>query len=278
MTEHLADQVLRKIDEVRPLYHCLILMAGPAGSEKMSALHEVMARTSALLVNINPHPSRWMLDLTDEVFLRLTYTDEAFRTPLMNFLTALDLAPTSSGHTKGTYKFKATRFLRELVVWLREHMVDTFEVTCHGRPRLLTEWAKGKFIRDLVNTIADTVLSAHFQDQVPEYPYFTVLITGQNREQAAQDVLRAIVRQNATPHQAIAVVDALEFLGGKRLDTCRSKYANHILNIFKKRWHGQVRVRSEPIQEVCGVEYFASDKGYRLASERVVHQNLRSTD
>ncbi|MEF3322080.1 DUF6079 family protein, partial [Campylobacter jejuni] len=71
--------------------------------------------------------------------------------------------------------------------------------------------------------------SAHFQDQAPEYPYFSMLITGQNREQAAQDALRAIAGQNRTK-QATAVLDALELLDGERLDPNRSKYAKHSLN------------------------------------------------
>ncbi|MBW2130771.1 MAG: ATP-binding protein, partial [Deltaproteobacteria bacterium] len=123
--------------------------------------------------------------------------------------------------------------------------------------------------RDLVNTIAGIVLSAHFQDQAPEYPYFSVLITGQNREQAAQDALRAIAGQNRTK-QATAVLDALGLLDGERLDSYRSKYAKHILNILKKKGHGQVVNRSELNQEVYGVEYFAPDKGYRLEPEWAV--------
>ncbi len=219
----------------------------------------------------------------DEVFLRLTNTDEEFRTALTNYAAALDLASTSSGHAKATYESKATGFLRDLVGWLQKHMTDAFEVTYQGRTKSLVEWAKGKSIRelsglasherinfrDLVNTIAGIVLSAHFQDQAPEYPYFSVLITGQNREQAAQDALRAIAGQNRTK-QATAVLDALELLDGERLDPYRSKYAKHSLNILEKKGHGQVVNRSELIQEVYGVEYFAPDKGYRLEPEWAV--------
>ncbi|HHJ40447.1 MAG TPA: BREX-3 system P-loop-containing protein BrxF, partial [Methylothermaceae bacterium] len=58
MAEPLADQVLRKIGEARELYHRLILMVGPAGSGKTSALQEVSASTSAPLVNVNLELSR----------------------------------------------------------------------------------------------------------------------------------------------------------------------------------------------------------------------------
>ena len=65
MAEPLADQVLRKISEVCSLYYRLILVVGPAGSGKTSALQEVSASTSAPLVNVNLELSRRMLDLTE---------------------------------------------------------------------------------------------------------------------------------------------------------------------------------------------------------------------
>ncbi|SMC23770.1 hypothetical protein SAMN02746041_01841 [Desulfacinum hydrothermale DSM 13146] len=65
MAEPLADQVLRKIDEARELYHRLILMVGPAGSGKTTALQEVSAFTSAPLINVNLELSCRMLDLTE---------------------------------------------------------------------------------------------------------------------------------------------------------------------------------------------------------------------
>ncbi len=206
----------------------------------------------------------------DELFLRLTNTDDEFRTTLSNYTAALDLASTSSGHAKSTYESKSSNFLRDIVQWLQKHMTDAFEVTYQGRNKTLTEWAKGKSIRDLsgiasherinfrdlVNTVAGICLSTNFQEQAPEYPCFSVLITGYNRAQAAQDAMRAIAGQNRTK-QATAVLDALELLDGERFDPYRSKYAKHILGLLKKKGHGQVVNRSELIQDVFGVEYLA---------------------
>jgi Family of unknown function (DUF6079) len=206
----------------------------------------------------------------DELFLRLTNTDEAFHAALRSYAAALDLASTASGHANSTYESKASIFLRDLVLWLQKSMTTAFEVTYQGRTKSLTEWAKGKSIRelsglasherinfrDLVNTIAGICLGAHFQDQAPEYPFFSVLITGANRAQAAQDALRAVAGQTRTK-QATAVLDALELLDGERLDPYRSKYAKYILDISKKKGDGQVVNRPELIQEVLGVEYLA---------------------
>jgi hypothetical protein len=207
---------------------------------------------------------------SDELFLRLTNADEPFRNSLKSYAAALDLASTASGHAKSTYESKASSFLRDLVQWLQKNMTTAFAVTCQGRTKSLTEWAKGKSIRelsgiasherinfrDLVNTIAGICLGPHFQDQAPDYPLFSVLITGANRAQAAQDALRAIAGQTRTK-QATAVLDALELLDADRLVPNRSKYAKHFLEIVKKKGHGQVVNRAELIQEVLGVEYLA---------------------
>ena len=229
----------------------------------------------------------------DELFLRLANTDEEFHTVLRNYAAALDLASTASGHAKSTYESKASNFLRDLVQWLQKTMTTAFEVIYQGRAKALTEWAKDKSIRelsglgshehinfrDLVDTIAGICLGTKFQDQAPDYPFFSLLITSANRTQAAQDALRAIANISArslSPQssslitkQATAVLDALELLDGERLDPYRSKYSKHILGVAKKKGHGQVVNRSELIQDVLGVEYLAP-QSLRLEPEWAV--------
>jgi len=221
----------------------------------------------------------------DEVFFHLKPSKETaseFLGYLKSYAAALDLAGSSSGHAKATYDAKATSFLRNLVTWLQKHMSEAFEVTWQGRNKSITDWAKGKSIRDLsglqpnetinfrdlVNTVAGICLSPHFDNQAPEYPFFSVLITGQNRAQAAQDALRALGGQNRTK-QATAVLDALELLDGDKLDPYKSKYAQFILGIIKKKGLGQVVNRNEIIQDDHGIE-FMNPCAYRLEPEWVI--------
>ena len=205
---------------------------------------------------------------SDEVFFRLKPTDEEFQSALKSYAAALDLATTSSGHAKATYESKANGFLRKLVQWLQKHMSDAFEVAYQGRTKSMTEWAKGKSIRDLsglspsdtinfrdlVNAIAGICLAPEFENCAPEYPFFSVLITGSNRVQAAQDALRAIAGQNRTK-QATAVLDALELFDGEKIDPYKSRYASFILNLLKAKGHGQVVNRGEIIHDDHGLEY-----------------------
>ena len=217
----------------------------------------------------------------DELFMRLTNMDDEFRAALSNYAAALDLASTSSGQAKSTYESKASTFLRDLVQWLQKNMTTAFDVTYQGKSKSIRDWAKKHSLRDMaglgphdrinfrdvINLVGGICLSPHFAEQASEYPFFSVLITGANRAQAAQDALRAIAGQNRTK-QATAVLDALELIDGDRLDPYKSKHAKHILGLLKKKGHGQVVNRSELIQDDKGVEYMNKDR-QRLEPEWV---------
>ena len=217
----------------------------------------------------------------DEVFLRLTMDDE-FRTMLSRYAAALDLAGTSSGHAKATYTAKAENLLPRLVRWLQQHMGDAFEVGYQGRRKRITDWAKGKSIRelsgigsdetinfrDLVNTVAGICLAPHFENQAPDYPTFSTVVTGDNRVQAAQEALRGITGANRT-RQATALLDALDLLDAERVDPRQSRYANTVLERLERKKAGQVLNRSEIIDASLGVEYMDA-QSQRLEPEWAV--------
>jgi succinate dehydrogenase flavin-adding protein (antitoxin of CptAB toxin-antitoxin module) len=228
---------------------------------------------------IQPHEPPHFKDdkKADEVFFRLTGQDDAFRRVLRNCAAAMDLSTTSSGHAKSVYESKASGFLRDLGQWLQEHMVTAYEVTYQGRTKKLIEWVKGKLtvatgaranVRDIVNTVASVALAARFEDQAPEYPTFSLLVTKDNRAQAVQDAMRWIAGSSRTA-QGGKVLDALELLDGERLDPTRSRYAKHIVELLGKKGQGQVLNRAEIIDTVQDVEYMAPGK-YRLEPEWVV--------
>lgn len=244
----------------------------------------VVPQRDFYLYFIQPNdPPRFRDDkASDEIFFRLKNKDEEFQTALKSYAAALDLAATSSGHAKSTYESKANGFLRKLVQWLQKHMTDAFEVTYQGLAKSMTEWAKGNSIRDLsgllphetinfrdlVNTIAGICLAPNFENEAPDYPFFSVLITGNNRAQAAQDALRALAGQNRTK-QATAVLDALGLLDGGKISPSASKYAKFIIDALKAKGHGQVVNRSELIQDDHGMEYM-NPGGLRLEPEWVI--------
>ena len=219
----------------------------------------------------------------DEVFFRLTGLDADFEGALRRYAGALALASTASGHPKQVYQSKAGDFLKEMIVWLREHLMTAFEVTSQGNTKNIPERLKSVDMRkrlglgagdrvdnllDYFNLVGSVCLAAHFESLAPEYPVFSVQVTARNRGQAVQDALRWISGRTQTK-QGAAVLDALELLDGERLAPQESRYAKHILNKFAEKGHGQVVNRGEIIQDVQGVEYMAPER-FRLEPEWVV--------
>ncbi|MEW6574017.1 MAG: BREX-3 system P-loop-containing protein BrxF [Bacillota bacterium] len=63
MSEDLAEQILRAIDQVAMLYHRLVLTVAPAGAGKTTALQEVARRQGYPYLNVNLELSRALLEL-----------------------------------------------------------------------------------------------------------------------------------------------------------------------------------------------------------------------
>ena len=218
---------------------------------------------------------------SDEVFFYLTGTDEEFTQALEGYAAAQELSETASGQTKKTYQNKAHSFLDRVLEWFHEHLGKTFNLGYQGKTRAMLEWVKGHNIRkisgigsqdrinsrDLVNTLAAICLSGHFNDLAPEYPRFSMLITGSNRYLAAQDALGQIAGKVKTK-QGVAALDALELLDGDRLEPDRSPYTRFITDLFNKKEQGHVINRNEIITDRYGVEYMAPDS-FRLEPEWV---------
>src|SRR6266436_557669 len=140
------------------------------------------------------------------------------------------------------------------------YMPTAVEVVHQGRWKTLLEVVRGKLppnatVRDYVNTAGSALLAAHFADKSPEYPVFSVLVTRQNREQAAQEALRWIAG-SVKSRQGSAILDALELLDGDALKPRNSRYAPQVLEVLSQKGQGQVLNRSELVGSDAGVDYW----------------------
>ena len=220
--------------------------------------------------------------LDDEVFIYLSRSDEELNESLALFAASHDLSLTASGNAKNIYIEKSEQYLRKVISWLQNNIWQAFDVVYQGKRQSLENWAKGKNIRDIsgirqhetanfrdiINSIASICLAEHFEKQAPEYPKFSVLITGANRKQAVADALRAISNPIRTK-QSIAVLDALQLLDGSRISTSQSPIARFISGKLATKGKGQVLNRDELITKVNGLDYL-DPSGFRLEPEWVI--------
>lgn len=218
----------------------------------------------------------------DEVHCRLKGADETFQRTLKRYAASRDLAATASASAKATYEAKAKRFLQQLIGWLQKHGAEAFELTNQGRTRSAAEWIRSEPVRGVpsaashapndfrsqIDAAAAACLAPNFEHRAPGYPFFSVLIRGGERTQAAQEALQAIAGQNRSP-RATAVLDALELLDGNRIDPGASAYAKFLLDAVSAKGAGQVLKRSEILQNDQGVEYM-NPGASRLEPEWVI--------
>ena len=204
----------------------------------------------------------------DEVFFRLKDRDEPFDRALRHYAGAREQAAAASGSNKKIYEDKAGNHLRTLTSWLRQHVPTAVDIVHQGRSKTLQEIVRGKLppnatVKDYVNTTGSVLLAPHFADRSSEYPIFSVLVTRQNRDQAAQEALRWIAG-GVKSKQGTGILDALELLDGDTLKPRNSRYAKHVLDALKQKGQGQVLNRSELIASEAGVDYW---KKFRIEPE-----------
>ena len=163
-------------------------------------------------------------------------------------------------------------------------MSDGFEVTWQGRVKSMTEWAKGKSIRDLsglsphetinfrdlVNTIAAICLAPNFENQASGYPSFLCADLKWQQPHSGCSGFPAHSSPDRVapgrPRQRWTLWNCW-MAGG--LNHPESKYTRFILDVINAKGHGQVVNRNEIIQEAHGLEYM-NPGGAQLEPEWVV--------
>ena len=224
----------------------------------------------------------------DEVFFTLVTNDDEFESILKLYGGAVEQEKTSSGDAKRAYRSIGDSYLKKLVSWLKNNRDTAFSIIYQGQRISMGDFTAKRNLRtitgiadnDLLNfkefidVIAEQCLEPYFTDRAPEYPTFSILVTEQNRAQAAQEALKSIASGNMT-YQAKAVLSALGLFDGNGITPTDSIYSKYILSLRQEKKNGDARLpgqvinRDEIIATNFGVEYF-SHISSRLEVEWVV--------
>jgi hypothetical protein len=204
----------------------------------------------------------------DEMFFKLAHTDQIFLDNLKKYAGAREMAASASSGTKKAYEDKADGFLKNLVTWLRQNMLTSYEVGHQGVPKKMVEWLKGHrtgnaTVRELIDWTGSAGLASCFEDRYPEYPSFTVKLTVSNLKQPTEDVIRWL-SGGVKNQQSTAVLDGLELLDGDKLRPQNSRYAKAVLAKLEAKPPGQVVNRKELVVVKNDVEIECQ---YRLEPE-----------
>lgn len=191
----------------------------------------------------------------DEVFFRLVEKDDAFLHALSLFAGARELAATASSSTKKLYEQKADDYLKQVVTWIKDHLLQAYEVTYKGKTERISQL--GMFIprqgtvREILDAVAENYLNEWFAEKYPDYPAFNQLrlpLTPESLPSYVQDAFKQISGTNTK--QGRAILDGLVLLEGDQLHPRKSGFARPLLELLEEQAPGQVVNRSSLIETV----------------------------
>jgi len=197
---------------------------------------------------------------SDEVFLYLIERSEEFDRALRLYSGAKENAGSSSAQSRTIYEEKALAQLKIMVKWLKENMFTSFDIVYQGERKKLVEWTKGAAvpsnaeIDEIIDRIAGFCLAPHFEEIAPEYPKFPKIIRQSDREEAVRDALKYL-KGGLKTQRGDSVLDGLELLDGDQISPVKSRYAQYLLKLMKKRGDGQVINRSELFESNGDLEF-----------------------
>jgi len=204
----------------------------------------------------------------DELFVQLKDVDDNFEQNLRLYAAAKEISLTKVQEQKAVYNQLAQKFQKELLGWLKNNISERFQVSYKNSTKLFTTWSSSINLRELsgisgsetlsfkqqIDTLASGLLSDYIAEKKPDYPEFSIKITNQNRRQAVQEALRAVVRGQSSG-QANAVLSALDLLSGAGISVEHASICSEILAIVNSKESSQVINRKELVSERNDKEY-----------------------
>ncbi|WP_044893683.1 DUF6079 family protein [Bacillus alveayuensis] len=197
----------------------------------------------------------------DEVFFRMTKKDDRFVRLLRLYGGAREMSNDAAATTKRLYNDKAASYLRSLVTWLKENFVEAFEIQYRGKKGSVLEF--GMFLPgnatliEIINTVAEGLLSQWFEEKYKDYPSFRKLergyLTKDNMATYISDALSYINGRKTS--QGEAILNGLVLLDQKgELNVRGSGYARWVIEKLEEKGHGQVLNQNELIETIYTVQ------------------------
>ena len=215
----------------------------------------------------------------DEVFFRMTKKDDEFVRLLRLYGGAKEMSNDAST-TKQLYLNKVSYYLKRLTTWLKDHFVDAFEIQYRGKKGSVFEF--GMFLpgnatlMELVDTVAEGLLSQWFEEKYSDYPSFRKLertyLTKDNLATYVSDALSYLNGRKTS--QGEAILNGLVLLDQKgEINVRNSGYARWVIEKLEEKGNGQVVNQNELIETVYtaqGTEDIRLTKEFLMEPELLV--------
>lgn len=215
----------------------------------------------------------------DELFFELNHSDDRFEQLLKRYAAAEDLKIDATPAMKNLYQRKIDSYFKELTKWLNDNFINTFTITYKGKKVSALDF--GMFlsgngtIQEIINTVAEGLLTNWFAQKYPDYPIFGEIKDGylskSNLEAYVKEALQYLMGKET--RMGMAILNGLVLLDNSNKVTAKkSGYATWVKALMEAKGQAQVLNYNEMIETIYirGVEDLKYTKEFRLEPELLV--------
>jgi hypothetical protein len=193
----------------------------------------------------------------DEVFFTLATKEESFLRLLKLYAGAREMSISTTSAGKRNYESKANSYFKQVVDWLIKNFVHVFNITYKGKTGNILEFGmflpSNSTVIEIVNTVAEGLLSQWFEDKYSEYPSFGKLqqtfLNKENIPSYVNDALQQISGRET--RQGTAILSGLVLLDTQgKISPSQSGYAKWVLKKLDEKGQGQVLNASELLETI----------------------------
>ena len=206
-------------------------------------------------------------DEADSVYFHLDKMSDETKQLLTLYGAATALMKSVDTSQQGFYKTYLQRYEQQLIPLFDQQFRQTCEVVYQGELQTISpQMMSGSSKIDIVSNITSMLLEDHFNEEMPDYPKFTLLnqplaksYVNTNRSTVLKLARQRIAGVNNGSHESDAILSGLGLFKDNELSTEGSIYAHSVKKLLEQKGAGQVVNRNELLYQFYEQEWLTSD-------------------
>lgn len=204
-------------------------------------------------------------DEGDSVYFHLDKMSDETKQLITLYGAATALMKSVDSSQQGFYKTYLQRYVKDLVPLFDQQFRQNCEVIYQGELQIISpQMMSGGSKIDIVSNITSKLLEEHFNQEMPDYPNFSMLNQPLAKSSGNRSTLLKLARQriagvNAGSHESDAILAGLGLLKNNQLSTEGSIYAHSVKTMLEQKGEGQVVNRNELLYQFYEQEWLTND-------------------
>ncbi len=211
-------------------------------------------------------------DEADSVYFHLDKMSDETKRLITLYGAATALMKSVDSSQQGFYKTYLQRYVKDLVPLFDQQFRQNCEVIYQGELQIISpQMMSGGSKIDIVSNITSKLLEGHFNQEMPDYPNFSLLNQPLSKSYSGnRGTLLKLARQRiagttAGSHESDAILAGLGLLKDNQLSTEGSIYAHSVKSMLEQKGEGQVVNRNELLYQFYESDWLTTD--YKIEAD-----------